>query len=101
MAAFTFSPLTPTAFLERSESVYRDRTAIVDGARSFTYGEFGDRARRLTGALRSLGVSRSDRVAALCSNSNVLMELHQGVPLRGAVLVPLNVRLSSAEIETI
>ena len=37
IAAFTFSQLTPTAFLERSARVFPDRTAVVDGDRRFTY----------------------------------------------------------------
>src|SRR5579872_5767820 len=98
MAPFTFSPLTPSAFLERSADVFRDRTAIVDGDLVFSYGEFFQRSLRLTGLLAELGVGPGDRVAALCVNSHVMLELHNGVPMRGAVLVPLNIRLSVAEL---
>ena len=49
MAGFTFTPLTPSANLDRSAWVFRDRTAVVDGERSFTYAEFADRAHRLGG----------------------------------------------------
>jgi len=98
MAAFTFAELTPTDFLMRSAMVFRDRPAIVDGNRRFSYGEFHDRARRLTGLLAGLGVTPGDRVAALCLNSHVMLELHHGVPLRGAVLVPLNTRLLAREL---
>jgi fatty-acyl-CoA synthase len=98
MATFTFSPLTPSAFLERSADVFRDRTAIIDGDLVFSYGEFFQRSLRLTGLLAGLGVGPGDRVAALCVNSHVMLELHNGVPMRGAVLVPLNIRLSVAEL---
>jgi fatty-acyl-CoA synthase len=98
MAAFTFTELTPTAFLERSARVFPDRIAVIDGDRSFTYAEFRDRAHRLAGALAGLGVGPGDRVAALCANSHVLLEAHNGVPLAGAVLVPLNTRLSVDEL---
>ena len=98
MAGFTFSELTPSAYLDRAGWVYRDRVAIIDGGRSFTYAEFAQRAHRLAGALQSLGVRRGDRVAALCVNSHVMLELHNGVPLAGAVLVPLNIRLSPDEL---
>src|SRR4051795_2406928 len=101
MAAFTFSQLTPTAFLERSARVFPDRTAVVDGDRRFSYREFADRSRRLAGALAAGGIFPGDRVAALCSNSSAMLELHNGVPWAGAVLVPLNVRLSPAELEYI
>ena len=98
VADFTFSALTPTAFLTRSSLVFRDRTAVVDGERRFTYADLGDRAQRLTGALAGLGVAPGDRVAALCANSAEMLELHHGVPMRGAVLVPLNTRLSVPEL---
>ncbi len=98
MAAYTFAPLTPTSFLARSATVFRDRVAVVDGDRTFTYAELHDRSLRLTGVLAGLGVGPGDRVAALCTNSHVMLEMHHGVPLRGGVLVPLNIRLSVDEL---
>ena len=86
MADFTFSELTPTAFLELSERVFGHRTAVVDGEVRLTYAELGARSRALTGLLAALGVGPGDLVAALCTNSHVMLELHHGVPLRGAVL---------------
>ena len=98
MAAFTFSELTPTAFLRRSAVVYAERDAVVDGDLRLTYAELFDRCRRLTGVLAGLGVQPGDRVAVLATNSPVLLEMHHGVPMRGAVLVPLNIRLSPPEL---
>ena len=101
MATFSSAPLTPTAFLDRSARVFPERTAVVDGDRRFTYREFADRARRLAGALAARGVSPGNRVAALCTNSSAMLELHNGVPWAGAVLVPLNTRLKAGELEYI
>src|SRR4051812_11134780 len=101
MAPFTFSELTPTAFLERSARVFPDRTAVIDGDRRFSYQQFADRSRRLAGALRARGIFPGDRVAGLCTNSSAMLEMHNGVPWAGAVLVPLNVRLSAEELEYI
>jgi acyl-CoA synthetase (AMP-forming)/AMP-acid ligase II len=100
-APYTFDELTPSSFLLRSGEVHGDRLAVVDGERTLTYAELTDRCRRFTGFLAGLGVRPGDRVAALCSNSSVLLELHQGVPMSGAVLVALNVRLSKAELVSI
>jgi fatty-acyl-CoA synthase len=97
-ADFTFEPLTPIAFLRRSADVFADRLAIVDGDQRFTYRQFGDRCRRLTGVLTKLGIGPGDRVAALCANSHVMAEVLHGVPAAGAVAVPLNVRLSLDEL---
>jgi len=97
----TFGPgqLTPTAFLDRSARVFPERTAVLDGDRRFTYREFAERSRRLAGGLAGRGIAPGDRVAALCANSSTMLEVHNGVPWAGAVLVPLNTRLAPAELE--
>ena len=77
MAEFTFAPLTPASFLDRAAAVFADRTAIIDGERRFTYRELSDRCRQLAGALAATGAGREDRVAALCANSHVMLELPQ------------------------
>ena len=56
------------------------------------------RSRRLAGALAAQGVGHQDRIAALCTNSHVMLELHNAVPMMGAVLVTLNTRLSEDEM---
>ncbi len=93
-----FNALTPLHFLDRSALVFGQRTAIVDGDREFTYADFARRSGALTGVLAAHGVRPGDRVAALCTNSHVMLELHHGVPMRGGVLVPLNIRLSESEL---
>jgi fatty-acyl-CoA synthase len=106
-ATFTFAELTPTAFLDRSEHAFAERTAIVDPGsgpgteRRFTYRQFAERSRRLAGVLGSLGANPGDRVAVLATNSHVMLEAHHGVPYAGAVLVPLNTRLSVDELVAI
>lgn len=91
--------LSPTTFLERAAGFLADKVAVVDGQRQFTYAEFASRCRRLQAALVSAGVRPGDRVAAWCTNSHVMLELHQAVPACGAVLVPLNTRLAAAEVD--
>lgn len=99
--SFNFTPLSPGAFLTRAAQVFAERIAIVDEARSFTYAEFNARVLRLTAVLESLSVRVGDRVAAMCANSHVMLELHAATPIHGSVLVPLNVRLSLPELEYI
>ena len=92
------SLLTPLRFLERSTAVFRDKIAVVHGDLQYTYAEFGKRVNRLASALRDGGVERGDRVAFLCPNIPPLLEAHFGVPLAGAALVAINVRLSPNEV---
>src|SRR6267142_886560 len=90
--------LTPLDFLARSAFVYRDKIAVVDGARSFTYGEFNERIHRLASALTRIGIEPGDRVAVLAPNTITALEPHFAVPLAGAVLVMLNTRLQAGEL---
>ena len=92
------SVLTPLDFLARSAWVYRDRIAVVDGERRFTYAELGERVHRQAGALRAMGVQPGDRVAVLAPNTVAALEAHFGVLQAGAVLVMLNTRLQAAEL---
>jgi len=92
------SPLNPANFLDRAAKIFSERTAIIDGERRFTYREFGERSHRLAGLLRAAGARQGARVAALCTNSHVMLEMHNGVPMAGCALVPINIRLSSREM---
>lgn len=96
VSALSYEPLTPTAFLERAANAHGDRTAVVDGARRWTYAELHDRCTRLAGALTGLSGDRP--VAVLAPNNHVMLEAHYGVPWSGAPLVAINTRLSAAEI---
>ncbi len=90
--------LTPVSFLERAGLVYAGRTAVVDGERSFTYGQWRERSRRFASALRAAGLRKDDRVAWLALNSEPLLLSHFAVPQAGGVLVAINTRLNAEEV---
>jgi fatty-acyl-CoA synthase len=90
--------LTPVSFLERSAYVFPDKTAVVHGARRYSYRQLQERVNRLASALRGAGMQRHDRVAFLCPNIPAMLEAHSGVPAAGGILVAINTRLSSDEI---
>ena len=95
------SALTPLEFLSRNSSAYRDCTAEVDGDRRFTYSEMQHRVHAFGAALQQAGIAPGDRVAVLARNGLLPLEAHFAVPLIGAVLVTLNIRLQSGELATI
>ena len=95
------SPLTPLEFLARSASAYHDCTAVVDHHDRYTYAEMQDRVHSLAAALQNAGIAPGDRVAVLARNGVLPLEAHFAVPLIGAVLVMLNVRLKAGELATI
>jgi fatty-acyl-CoA synthase len=87
-------PLTPIEFLRRSRKLHGAREAVIDRDRRFTYQQFGDRCDRWSTALQQLGVRRGDRVAYLSPNTHSHLEGYYAVPQIGAVIVPLNYRLT-------
>src|SRR4051812_6994266 len=93
--------LTPLEFARRARSLYADREALVDGALRLTYAQFFDRCDRWSSALQALGVQPGDRVAYIAPNTHAQLESFYAVPQIGAVLVPINYRLSAEEFEYI
>src|SRR5918999_1366395 len=96
--AANYVPLTPISYLRRAATIFADRTAVIHGQRRFSYREFYGRARRLAHALSKTGIKRGDTVAILAANTPALLEAHYSVPMIGAVLNPINVRLDPATI---
>jgi 3-(methylthio)propionyl---CoA ligase len=93
-----FVPLTPLTLIERAAAVFPDRTAIVHGARRQSWAVTYARCRRLASALAKRGIGVGDTVAAMAPNVPELYEAHFGVPMVGAVLNALNVRLDAEAI---
>src|SRR5438445_173506 len=91
------TPLTPLEFARRTRKLYGDREAVVDGGLRLTYEQFFDRCDRWSAALQRLGVRQGDRVAYIAPNTHAMLESFYGVPQIGAVLVPINYRLSPDE----
>jgi fatty-acyl-CoA synthase len=91
-------PLTPTSYLDRAAIVRRDDLALVEGDLRLSYEQLRNRCLRQAGMLRATGVRPGDRVAVLAPNSRMMLESHYGVLYAGAVLVPLNFRLSAQEL---
>src|SRR5215467_15599939 len=96
-----FVPLTPVRALHRAVDLFGSKTGIVSGERRFPYREFGERVERLAFGLLSEGVAVGDRVAFLSFNTNQLLEGYYAAPLIRGIVMPLNVRLSCAELAAI
>src|SRR6516164_1563456 len=88
-------PLTPLEFVRRTRALYGDREAVVDNSLRLTYSELFDRTDRWSAALQRLGVRAGDRVAYIAPNTHAQLESFYAVPQMGAVLVPINYRLTA------
>ncbi len=88
------TPLTPLEFARRTRRLHGQREGVVDGELRLTYEQFFDRCDRWSAALQQLGVARGDRVATIAPNTHAQLEAFYAVPQIGAVLVPINYRLT-------
>jgi fatty-acyl-CoA synthase len=93
-----FVPLSPLSFLERSAAVYPTLTSAVYEGRVFTWGQTYERCRRFASFLAKRGIGRGDTVAAMLPNIPAMNEVHFAVPMTGAVLNTLNIRLEANTI---
>src|SRR5437762_11951347 len=89
------TPLTPLEFARRARKLYPDRVAVIDGTAPWTYAQFLDRCDRWSAVLQKLGIKSGDRVAYLSPNTHAQLESFYAVPQIGAVLMPLNYRLTA------
>src|SRR5437660_547650 len=89
------TPLTPLDLARRARKLYGEREAVIDGDLRLTYAQFFDRCDRWSSVLQQLGVRPGDRVAYISPNTHAQLESFYAVPRIGAVLVPLNYRLTA------
>ena len=84
--------------LTKAIDLYPDKIAVVDGDSTYTYPQIGERAQALARFLVSQGIQPGDRVSILEVNSHMFLESYYALAGMGAVLCPLNFRLSAKEI---
>ena len=93
-----YVPLSPLSFLYRTARVYPEHTATIHGQTRRSWSETAQRCRRLASALTDRGIRRGDTVAVMAPNIPELFEAHFGVPMTGAVLNALNIRLDASTL---
>jgi fatty-acyl-CoA synthase len=93
-----FVALTPLSFLARTAAVYPDHTSTIYEGRVFTWAQTYARCRRFASYLARRNIGTGDTVAAMLPNIPAMNELHFAVPMAGAVLNTLNIRLDASSI---
>jgi fatty-acyl-CoA synthase len=91
------TPLSPLDFARRTRRLHADREAVVDGELRLSYRQFFDRCDLWSAALQGMGVAQGDRVATIAPNTHAQLESFYAVPQIGAVLVPINYRLTAED----
>ncbi|KAG9441948.1 hypothetical protein H6P81_017802 [Aristolochia fimbriata] len=95
------SPLTPLGFLERAATVYGNCPSVVYNETVYTWSETHRRCLKLASALSSIGISRGDVVSVVAPNIPAMYEMHFGVPMTGAILNTINIRLDLRTISVL
>lgn len=93
-----FEPLSPLTFFRRAKDVFGHRPCYAYGSYTRTWGEVYDRCARLAGALNRAGIGKNDTVAVIAPNIPEMFEVQFGVPMSGAVMNPINIRLDAKTI---
>ncbi|MDR3545513.1 MAG: fatty acid--CoA ligase [Candidatus Limnocylindrales bacterium] len=93
-----FVPLSVLEFRDRAATYFGDKIGVIDGEQQFTYRAYAERTHRLANALYGLGIGAGDRVSFITYNTHHLLEAYYGVLEAGAVLNPINIRLTPHEI---
>jgi fatty-acyl-CoA synthase len=88
-----FVPLSPITFLERAKDVYPDYEALIYGNRKYTWKQVYERSTQFASSLEKQGIGLGDTVSVLAANTPELFEAHYSVPMTGAVINTINVRL--------
>ena len=96
--AANYAALSPLSFLAKAAAVYPERIALIHGPRHITWGETYARCRRLASALQQRGIGAGDTVAVMAPNIPATYEASFGVPMCGAVLNTMNIRLDAEAI---
>ena len=93
-----FVPLTPLSFLNRAKDIYPDYEALVYENRKYTWIEIYTRCVKFASALTKIGIKKGDTVSFLAFNTPEIFEAHYSVPMTGAILNTINVRLDAKTI---
>ena len=99
--AANYVPLTPLTFIKRAKEIYPDYEAIIYEDRKYSWAEVYKRTVKFASALIKIGVGKGDTVSFLAFNTPEIFEGHYSVPMTGAVLNTINIRLDAKTISYI
>ena len=98
--AANYVPLTPLTFIKRVKDIYPDYEAIIYEDRKYSWSEVYKRTVKFASALSKIGIGKGDTVSFLAFNTPEIFEGHYSVPMTGAVLNTINIRLDACLLYT-
>ncbi|CAO2832136.1 unnamed protein product [Amaranthus hypochondriacus] len=93
-----YTALTPLWFLERAATVHPNRPSVIHGRLRYTWRDTYRRCRQFASALSRRSICAGSTVSIIAPNIPAIYEAHFGVPMSGAVLNTVNIRLNAQTI---
>ena len=92
--------MNTTEILTLAAAIVPDRTAVIYDGQRISFERLQERVNRLANGMAALGIGRGDRVAAMQTNCNQLLEIYFAAAQRDAIYVPVNFRAKADELAT-
>ena len=96
-----YASLSPIAFLERTASVFPNYKSIISENNSFTWKSTLSRCKLFASSLIKKKIKKGDTVSIMAPNTSAMYEAHFAIPMIGAVINPINIRLDAKTISYI
>ena len=96
-----FVSLTPISFLERASNIFPNYTSIISENNRFTWKTTFTRCRLIASALQKRNIKKGDTVSIMAPNTSAMYEAHFAIPMAGAVINTINIRLDPKTISHI
>lgn len=93
-----YSPLTPVSFLERAAIAFPNYTSIISENNKFTWKETFNRCKKFASSLKKRNIKKGDTVSIIAANTSAMYEAHFSIPMIGAVINTVNIRLDPKTI---
>ena len=96
-----FSALTPISFLERTANIFPTYTSVISEKNKFTWKSTFARCRLFASSLKKMNIKKGDTVSIIAPNTSSMYEAHFAIPMAGAVINTINIRLDPKTISYI
>ena len=96
-----FIALTPVFFLERTASIFPNYISIISENKQFTWKNTFDRCKLFASSLQKKNIKKGDTISIIAPNSSAMYEAHFAIPMIGAIINTINIRLDPKTISLI
>ena len=96
-----YVPLSPVTFLKRTADIFPNYTSIISENNKFTWKSTFTRCKLFASSLKKRKIKRGDTVSIIAPNSSAMYEAHFAIPMIGAVINTINIRLDAKTVSFI